>query len=285
MPAHTSRPSPLFSIILPTRDRPAMLRRAVSSVRSQSLRDFELIVVDDGSAEAFEGFPRDPRIQMIRSRTSFGVAQARNIGIDAAKGAYISFLDDDDEYLPSFLRATYETLKSSPGEVGVSWCGAKFIDYPVGGNASPTERVLEFAKHEDRRTLIENYVSIGMGFGVTMKSACLKKLGLFNGALKVSSDSDMFFRILVNGFIPILVPGVHVVIHNHQEGRLTSSNFNQERIRTWEDWIFVEYSGFLDENPILKSYLVNYIDSLKKTLVNAPSIETSQAQSAFEPSD
>jgi glycosyltransferase involved in cell wall biosynthesis len=260
-----------------------MLRRAVSSVCSQSLRDFELIIVDDGSAEPGGGLPHDPRIHMIRSRTSFGVAQARNIGIDAAKGAYISFLDDDDEYLPSFLRSTYETLKSSPGEVGVSWCGAKLIDYPVGANASPTERLLEFAKHEDRRTLIENYLSIGMGFGVTMKSACLRNLGPFNGALKVSSDSDMFFRILVKGFTPILVPGVHVVIHNHREGRLTDVNFDRERIRTWEDWIFVQYSGFLDENPILRGYLLDYINSLKKTLGNASGIETFEAQSGFEP--
>jgi glycosyltransferase involved in cell wall biosynthesis len=260
-----------------------MLRRAVSSVCSQSLQDFELIVVDDGSAEPCEGLPRDPRIQTIRSRTSFGVAQARNIGIDAAKGAYISFLDDDDEYLPSFLRCTYETLKNSPGEVGVSWCGAKLIDYPVDANASPTVRVREFAKHEDRRALIEDYFSIGMGFGVTMKSDCLKKLGLFNCALKVSSDSDMFFRILVNGFTPVRVPGVHVVVHNHREARLTSANFDRERIRTWEDWIFVQYSGFLDENPILRGYLLDYINSLKKTSGNASGIETFEAQSGFEP--
>jgi hypothetical protein len=108
-----------------------------------------------------------------------------------------------------------------------------------------------------------------MGFGVTMKSDCLKKLGPFNGALKVASDSDMFFRIMVKGFTPILVPGVHVVVHNHREARLTNVNFDQERIRTWEDWIFVHYSGFLDENPILRSNLLGYINSLKKKSGNA----------------
>lgn len=246
-----------------------MLRRAVSSVCSQSLRDFELIVVDDGSAEPCGGLPLDPRIRMIRNRSSFGVAQARNVGIDAAKGTYISFLDDDDEYLPSFLRDTYATLKISPDEVGVSWCGVKFIDYPVDANAAPSVRVVEFARHEDRRKLVGDFLSIGTGFGVTIKSNCLKKVGTFNRALKVSSDSDMFFRILVNGFTPIPVPGVHVVRHNHREARLQSIDFCQERMRTWENWIFVQYAGFLDENPVLRSNLLGYVGSLKKRLEDA----------------
>ena len=269
MPNHGG-PSPPFSIILPTRDRAAMLRRAVASVCSQSLQDFELIIVDDGSAEPCGGLPDDPRIRIIRSRSSFGVAQARSLGIDAAKGVYVSFLDDDDEYSPSFLRETYATLRDSTDEVGVSWCGAKFIDYPVDPDAATSVRIVEFAKHEDRRTLLQDFLSIGTGFGVTIKSDCLKKVGPFNGALKVSSDSDMFFRVLVKGFLPMVVPGVHVVRHNHREARLQSVTFDQERIRTWEDWIFVQYAGFLDENPILKSGLLGYIDFLKKGLEDAP---------------
>jgi glycosyltransferase involved in cell wall biosynthesis len=241
-----------------------MLRRAVSSVCTQSLPDFELIVVDDGSVEPCGGLPCDPRIRIIRNPSSLGVAQARNAGIQAAKGRYISFLDDDDEYLRSFLQHTYSTLRHSPTKVGVSWCGVKFIDYPLEPEAAV--RTITFAEHKNRQSLLRDFLSIGTGFGVTIKADCLTRVGPFNGALKVCSDSDMFFRILVKGFTPIAVPGVHVVRHNHREARLTSVNWDQERIRIWEDWIFAQYSGFLDENPILRNNLLGYIDSLKKGL-------------------
>jgi len=243
-----------------------MLQRAVSSVCRQSLRDFELIVVDDGSTEPCGDLPRDPRIRIIRNCSSLGVAQARNLGIEAARGKYISFLDDDDEFLSSFLSSTYTSLKNTPEEIGVSWCGVKFIDYSRDADGVPNVRIRKFAAHKNRQTLVQDFLSIGTGYGVTIKADCLRKVGPFNSALKVASDTDMFFRILVQGFSPLAVPGVHVVRHNHHGPRLTDVALYQERIWTWEQWLLRQYSGFLDEHPALKDILLVYVDSLKKKL-------------------
>jgi glycosyltransferase involved in cell wall biosynthesis len=258
--------TPLFSVILPTRDRPAMLPRAVSSVLSQSLPDFELIIVDDGSVKPCgDGLSRDARIRILRNASSLGVAHARNVGIQAAHGKYISFLDDDDEYLPSFLHRTHTSLRDSPDEIGISWCGVRFIDDPITPGASCASRTRTFGQHNNRQSLLEDFLTIGTGFGVTVKSDCLKKVGLFNDALKVSSDSDMFIRILVKGFTPTAVPGLHVVRYNHHGARLQSIDTIPERIRTWE-WFLSQYSDFLDANPTLRRNFVNYIDTLQKRL-------------------
>jgi glycosyltransferase involved in cell wall biosynthesis len=243
-----------------------MLPRAVSSVLSQSLPDFELIIVDDGSVKPCgDGLPHDARIRILRNAPSLGVAHARNMGIQAARGKYISFLDDDDEYLPSFLQLTYASLRDSPDEIGISWCGVRFIDDPNTPAASSALRTRTFEEHNNRQSLLADFLTIGTGFGVTIKSDCIKTVGLFNDTLKVSSDSDMFIRILMKGFTPMALPGVHVVRHNHQGARLQSLDTIEERIRTWE-WFLSEYADFLDDNPVLRRKSVSYIDSLKKKL-------------------
>jgi len=275
MSAHAANKTPLFSVILPTRDRAAMLPRAVSSVLSQSLADFELIIVDDGSVKPCgDGLPRDARIRILRNASSLGVAHARNRGIQAARGKYISFLDDDDEYLPSLLHLTHTGLSGSPDEIGISWCGVRYIDDPITPGASSASRTRTFGQHNNRQSLLADFLTIGIGFGVTIKSDCLKKVGLFNDRLKVSSDSDMFIRILAKGFTPTALPDVHVVLYNHHGARLQSTKTIPERIQTWE-WFLSQYSDFLDDNLILRRKFVNYIDSLKKKLESSSNRTTS----------
>jgi glycosyltransferase involved in cell wall biosynthesis len=101
--------SPLVSVIMATRDRPALAERALVSIASQRLQDFEVIIVDDGSSEAALGDYRrlcnqfGPRVRIDISVPSgslgSGPAAVRNRGIRAARGQYIAFLDDDDEWI------------------------------------------------------------------------------------------------------------------------------------------------------------------------------------------
>jgi glycosyltransferase involved in cell wall biosynthesis len=266
MHTHPTKNAPVFSVILPTRDRPAMLRKAVASVCRQSFRDFELIVIDDGSATDYlDGLPTDSRIRIIRNRVTLGVAHARNLGIGGAVGTYISFLDDDDEYLGSFLSSTYAGLKDTPEEIGISWCGAKFIRESGKPGIAPIVRVREIRAHKDRQELMEDFVQVGTGHGVTIKATCLGKVGPFNEALKVASDTDMFFRILAQGFTPLAVPGVHIARNYHRGLRLTGAALFLERIRAWE-WILEQHSKFLDENPVIKNNLVAAVESLKQNV-------------------
>lgn len=89
----------LVSIIIPTRNRPHALPVALRSALAQTYEPLEIVVVDDASTPP-AAVPDDPRIRLIRLEQRRGGAGAKNEGMRQARGAYLSFLDDDDVYLP-----------------------------------------------------------------------------------------------------------------------------------------------------------------------------------------
>lgn len=125
---------PSVSIILPTFNRVDVIGRAVSSVLKQSFEDWELIVVDDGSTDGtrarLEGV--DSRIRFIE-QSNQGVYVARNTGLKAARGRFITFLDSDDEWLPHFLALTTAFLHRHPD---CHWVTTEFVE-DLGDGSTP----------------------------------------------------------------------------------------------------------------------------------------------------
>ena len=117
------RRSPTFSVVIPTYNRADLLPRAVGSVLGQTMGDFELLVVDDGSVdttrEVIEGF-RDSRVRYLRQENA-GAPSARNHGARLARGRYITFLDSDDEALPDWLETLTKTFEEQ--EADIVCCG------------------------------------------------------------------------------------------------------------------------------------------------------------------
>jgi len=111
---------PTLSIIIPTHNRPHLLPLAVQSALNQTFQDLEVIVVDDASIQ-FTKLPDDPRLRVIHLSTSRGGAGARNVGTEAARGRWISYLDDDDRLLPHMAVVSLEALSQAtlPPPVGV----------------------------------------------------------------------------------------------------------------------------------------------------------------------
>ena len=99
--------TPLVSVVIPTRNRSGLVVRAVSSALAQTYGDIEVIVVvdgpDQGTAEALERV-NDPRLKIVQLPESVGGSDARNAGVKAADGAWVAFLDDDDEWLPEKIQ-------------------------------------------------------------------------------------------------------------------------------------------------------------------------------------
>ncbi len=110
------------SVIIPTKNRIEATFRCLKSVVEQSLKPFEIIVVDDGSVDKIEEQIRAkyPQVLILRNETSRGGAVARNQGADLATGEYIAFLDSDDEWLNSHLQDKLNLLKfdNSDGAFG-----------------------------------------------------------------------------------------------------------------------------------------------------------------------
>src|SRR6266853_1462354 len=97
---------PAVSVVIPLFNKRSYIIRCLESVSRQNIRDFEVIVVDDGSTdgsgEVAMGFP-DNRVRVIRQKNR-GVGAARNRGIEESKAELIAFLDSDDEWMPPFLK-------------------------------------------------------------------------------------------------------------------------------------------------------------------------------------
>lgn len=124
--------SPLVSVVIPTYDRPTMLREATESVDRQTHPNIELIVVDDASPAPAEATLADLDIEVDvrieRHDENRGANAARNTGIEAATGDIITFLDDDDRWVPWKLERqveAFDTVRPTPGVVLV---GQRFVD-------------------------------------------------------------------------------------------------------------------------------------------------------------
>src|ERR1700722_2177113 len=125
LPGDITAPAPLVSVIIPTFHRPRLLLRAVASVLNQTLREIETIVVLDGAdpetAQALDSIG-DLRLRIIVLPQPVGCAGARNAGVREARGHWVAFLDDDDEWFPRKLETQIQTARQSPATFPIVAC-------------------------------------------------------------------------------------------------------------------------------------------------------------------
>lgn len=118
---------PIFTVIVPTYQRPELLAETVRSVLQQTVEDFECLVVDDASPQPAE-VPDDPRVRLLRMSENRGEPAARNAGLAAARGRYVTFLDDDDLFTRDRLAIALEGLEQAP----VALCWRRGLDGSSG---------------------------------------------------------------------------------------------------------------------------------------------------------
>lgn len=114
---------PEISVIVPVYRVEPYLRQCVDSILSQTFTDFELILVDDGSPDncgaiCDEYALEDSRVRVIHKQNG-GLSDARNAGIDMAKGEFLTFIDSDDLVAPEYLNRLYHSIKSSAAEIAI----------------------------------------------------------------------------------------------------------------------------------------------------------------------
>lgn len=209
------RGEPRFSIILPTHHRPTLLRRALESVLRQGFRDFDVWVVDDGPDPATAAVAKSfgsPRLHYLPHDTNGGVSAARNSGIAASRGAWVVFLDDDDELLPHALARLHRFLEASPPDLAFTWGGIeKFRDGEMIGEVTwpPIPEPLA-------------HLGAGSGYALTVRRDVLARIRGFDETLGSGVDFDLLIR-LGRGCMGRPVPEVLVRVHLHQGEQLTDS--------------------------------------------------------------
>jgi glycosyltransferase involved in cell wall biosynthesis len=181
------------SVIIPTRDRWEILSRAaLASALAQEDVVHEVIVVDDGSvdrtAERLAALS-DPRVRVVRHERSLGVARARNAGLYAARGEWVSFLDDDDLWSPRKLRGQLDAAATAD---------ASFV-YSSGAAVDAEGRFLFAVSRPDPEGLVQlllrwNVIWCGCS-NVAARTELVRALGGFDERLLQLADWDLWIRL------------------------------------------------------------------------------------------
>ena len=115
-----------ISVVIPTHNRVDLLPRAIKSVLEQTYKDIEIVVVSDGSTDGTDEYMKqyadNPNVKYISYHPGRGGNYARNAGFDAAKGEFVAFLDDDDEWGPTKIEKQVALMEADE-EVGLVYTG------------------------------------------------------------------------------------------------------------------------------------------------------------------
>jgi glycosyltransferase involved in cell wall biosynthesis len=181
----------LVTVIIPTYNHAQFVGDAIQSVLDQEYRNFEIIVVDDGSTDdshtVVAEFGTQVRYIWQENR---GLSAARNTGIEAATGAYISLLDADDILEPNFLSTLVSILGAEPEFAGV-YCGYQFVDHLNHPLPQREDRLI--AEDQLFQTLAGGNFLVPES--ILVRRLCYESAGLFDESLDACEDWDMWLRI------------------------------------------------------------------------------------------
>lgn len=189
--------APLVSVVIPTRDRPGMLRDALESVCAQRYRNWEAVVVNDGGADvsalvqSLRGQSRGS-IAPIQLRQAQGQAGARNAGIAATSGDIVAFLDDDDLYKPDHLEALVDALRQSGAAIGYTRAEAVW-ERIADGERVVLERgpAAPWFRYSRALLLVRNCMPID---NWAVRRECFQACGQFDTTLACAEDWDLLLR-------------------------------------------------------------------------------------------
>ena len=158
--------NPIISVIVPVWNGEKTIAAAVESVLSQTLKELELILVDDGSTDGTAAIcdacaAKDPRVRVIHQANG-GVGTARNTGLDAARGTWIAWLDSDDTLMPEML----ETLLAAAEQSGKNTAFCNHLKVFVNGNSK------EHYRHLDHDCVFSREELVGLLLCRSIRGVC-----------------------------------------------------------------------------------------------------------------
>jgi GT2 family glycosyltransferase len=216
---------PRVSVVIPAFNRWRLLAEAIDSVLSQSYRDFELIVVDDGSTDATAS-----ELAKLASRLQFfvterrGVSAARNLGVSQSRGHYIAFLDSDDLWLNSKLERQTRFMDEHP-EFHI--CQTDEIWIRNGVRVNPRAVHQKPSGDIFSRSLELCLVSPS---AVMMTKALFDRTGGFDEAFPVCEDYDLWLRISAQHQVPLIPDRLTIKRGGHAD-QLSRSIWGMDRYR------------------------------------------------------
>ncbi|NQT03587.1 MAG: glycosyltransferase, partial [Planctomycetes bacterium] len=198
IPTFKSEYNPLVSVVMPAYNAAEYITEAIESVLIQNYRNFELIVIDDGSTDNTRDIVssfKDDKIKYFYQENK-GLAGAHNAGIKNSKGHFLIKLDSDDVMTPDYIAKHLQEFEYHP-EADLVYCD----DYLIDENSKPI-RVIKRPEYTDRKTLIRDLFHCGfpvVPFRTCIRRSVFDKIGFFDENLRIAEDYDMMRRFVKYG--------------------------------------------------------------------------------------
>lgn len=214
-----------ISVIVPTYNRAETLPRALDSVLAQSLPPAEILIIDDGSQDATRqliqtGYPSCRYVHQANQ----GVSEARNRGIQEARGEWLALLDSDDAWLPDKLQLQYQALQDQPG---YRLCHTDEIWIRNGVRVNPMKK---HAKRGGRIFLDCLPLCVISPSAALLHRSLFAQIGLFDTSLPACEDYDLWLRICARE--PVLyIDKPLVVKYGGHADQLSHKHWGMDRFR------------------------------------------------------
>jgi glycosyltransferase involved in cell wall biosynthesis/tetratricopeptide (TPR) repeat protein len=250
MPIHcSSSNTPLVSVIIPTYNRPAMLKRAIESVLTQTHKDFEIVVVNDCGTDVeslLTSLQARTPITYVRHGKNMERAAARNTGLKLAKGKYIAYLDDDDIFYPDHLETLLTHITKNQAAVAYTdanrgWQVMEGDTYVTVKRDTPYSFDFDYDK-----ILVTNFIPI---LCIMHEKECIEQAGLFDETLSTHEDWDLWIR-MSRRYTFHHVKKVTSEFSWRNDGTSTTSSRSDDFVRTMHI-IYNKYTDYAAHNPAI----------------------------------
>ncbi len=243
---------PLFTVIIPLYNKEKYVANALLSILNQNISDFEILIVNDGSTDSSVSKITSylsETVRLIDHKKNKGLSATRNTGIKLAKADYVTFLDADDLWLPTYLEAIQNLIKNFPE--------AKIFATNIEEEYPKTSMAI----HNKSDFIPENSKGIINFFKANLKqgiyNACsvcyhksvFEKVGFYNEQIDFSEDLDFNIRANLN-FSLAYDTDVHVKYFMETDNQMTRSSIANKRLPDYAD-----YDLFCSTTTDLKKYL------------------------------
>jgi len=187
--------NPRLSVVMSVYNGESYLKAAIDSILTQTFRDFELILINDGSSDGTQKIIdscKDPRIVKIEHENK-GLVASLNIGVAKARGEFIARQDADDESLPTRLQKEVAWLDAHPGTVVV---GTRAVE--INGRGEPTGQLDYPTDDASLRLAILSYTPFAHG-SIMFKKSAIEQAGGYRADAYPAEDVDLWHRLIILG--------------------------------------------------------------------------------------
>ncbi|WP_050776526.1 glycosyltransferase family 2 protein [Marinobacter algicola] len=254
---------PQLSIVIPTHNRPDMLKKAVESANAQTTSDLEVIVVDDGSSPPIADDCFDAKVSVHRHPSPRGASAARNTGISLAKGTYTAFLDDDDTLHPDYAERMLHFMENSGADIDFAWPSLHVIDIPTGKTSRAQHLPCLIRRNHSAPESSYAATAYTRTTGMIFRTASIREFNGFDETLSVSEDRELIFRMLSQGCGCGSVESALVNFFIHTGPRLSTDD-NLLKQAKCDGVIAVRHADFIAQHPKLASRYLNLLARRQK---------------------